>query len=280
MHFIEKIKRKMTEASNAAESIRKNNASEETPVTSFALLRTPAWEPDVFLRAFEEDWGVKIVEKVPLGNSPWIFRVFGSVVVLGMQPTAVPKNGADHAAERTFDWPDAVRLAHEHTAYLLAAVVPETADAVENARTAAKVMASAAAQPNATAVEGGGRLFSPDAYRAVALKMKDRPETFPAPLIIGTGIWQEKEGGGFYACTVGLSARFGLPEIEIVDSKKAPEVLRDVVETAIRLELEAGKILKDGDVLARAGKNWQASLAKSYCLEGTTTLQLADASAQ
>lgn len=277
MQLIEFLRRKMIEASNAAESIRKNNTSEDAPVTSFALLRTPAWEPDVFLRAFREDWGVEIKDKLPMGNAPWIFRVFGSVVVLGMQPTAVPNNGADRAAERTFDWPEAVRAAHEHTAYLLAAVVPETADAVENARTAAKIMASLAKQPNVMAIEGGTKLFSPEAYRTVALKMQEKPETFPAPLIIGTGVWQEQENGGFYACTVGLTTRFGLPEIEIVDADEKPDVLRDVVETAIRLELEAGKVLKDGDVLARGGKNWRASLAKSYCLQGATTLQLAEA---
>ena len=133
----------------------------EHPVTALALLRVPAWEPEHLAAQLDLDWNIK-AEPVPTDfREPWLFRVNGSLVVIGFEGHPVPGNAADEQAKNCPDWPDAQEMASTHLAYLALAVVAEEATLVENARTAMKILGSLTRQSNVSAINSAGRLFEP-----------------------------------------------------------------------------------------------------------------------
>lgn len=143
----------------------------EHPVTALALLRVPAWEPERLAAQLDLDWNIK-AEPVPTDSrKPWLFRVNGSLVVIGFEGHPVPGNAADEQAKNCPDWPDAQEMASTHLAYLALAVVAEEATLVENARTAMKILGSLTRQPNVSAINSAGRLFEPERFRSDVLTM-------------------------------------------------------------------------------------------------------------
>lgn len=246
---------------------------EDNPMTGFALLRAPAWEPQAFKDAFLRDWGVEIEAPAPEAGRPLIFNVFGSVVVVGMQRGSVPNSGAERAADHTDDWPEAHRAAGDHLGYVIVAAVPETASLAENARTCVKALASLAEQANVMAIEAASSLKRPEAYRSHALLMQDHPDFFPARNVIYFGVWKETEAGGLNGCTVGMSL-FGLPEIEVNESPDDAQAIKNRLLAAVLEELQAGHILKDGDLVHMNGRAFRCALGESIGIPGTKTLQL------
>lgn len=262
-----------TGAEPAAQSQTALGRQDVNPMTGFALLRAPAWEPQAFKDAFKRDWGVDIEAPIPEADRPLIFNAFGSVVVVGMQRGSVPNAAAERAADHTDDWPEAAQAADEHLGYVIVAAVPETASLAENARTCVKALASLAEQANVMAIEAASSLKRPDSYRSHALLMQEHPEFFPARNVIYFGIWKETEEGGLNGCTVGMSL-FGLPEVEVVESSDEAPAIKNRLLAAVLEELQAGHILKDGDLVHMNGCAFRCALGESVGIPGTKTLQL------
>lgn len=220
----------------------------EHPVTALALLRVPAWEPERLAAQLDLDWAVK-AEPVPTDfREPWLFRVNGSLVVIGFEGHPVPGNAADEQAKNCPDWPDAQEMASTHLAYLALAVVAEEATLVENARTAMKILGSLTRQPNVSAINSAGRLFEPERFRSDVLTMQHSETAFPIFNMVFFGLWQREEDSPLSGYTLGLD-RFACPDLEILESPDAPAVIRAQMIAAAMVQITRGAALKDGEVL-------------------------------
>ena len=261
----------MTDASAMPEETKKRPSADEVALTGFALLQTPAWEPERFQALFEADWGEPIEAPIPEAGRPWIFPFAGSVVVLGLEAHPLSARIGEDATRSS--WPLAEEVAHNHLGAVIAAVVPEAASLAENARNFAKVLSSLSKLSNVMGISSAAQIFSPAAFRAAALEIKEKPDCFPAPLVVYFGTWQETEGATPNGCTFGLG-RFALPEIEVEACGLDAAAIRSLLEAAVRVELEAGQILKTGDVLSHQGVDYTVAFGDSIGIPGTQTLHL------
>lgn len=245
----------------------------EHPVTALALLRVPAWEPERLAAQLDLDWNIK-AEPVPTDSrKPWLFRVNGSLVVIGFEGHLVPGNAADEQAKNCPDWPDAQEMASTHLAYLALAVVAEEATLVENARTAMKILGSLTRQPNVSAINSAGRLFEPERFRSDVLTMQHSETAFPIFNIVFFGLWQREEDAPLSGYTLGLD-RFACPDLEILESPDAPAVIRAQMIAAAMVQITRGAALKDGEVLTLSGTIFKAELKASSAVPGAVTTHL------
>ena len=245
--------------------------ADDAALTGFALLQTPAWEADRFRELLEADWGEKIETPMPAPGRPWIFPYAGSVVVVGLEAHSLPARIGEDAARSA--WPLAEEVAHNHLGAVIVAVVPESASLAENARNFVKVLSSLSKLPNVMGLASAGQIFSPAAFRSAALQIEEAPEMFPASLVIYFGTWQETEGAQPNGCTFGLG-RFALPEIEVEPSELDAAAVRALLEAAVRVQMETGKVFKDGDVFAHQGVEYVVHFSPSTGIPGTSTLHL------
>lgn len=261
----------MTDATSTTEAAQHRPNADEAALTGFALLQTPAWEPERLRERLEADWGEKIEVPLPAAGRPWFFPLAGSIVVLGLEAHPLSARIGEDAARSA--WPLAEEVAHNHLGAVIAAVVPESASLAENARTYAKVLSSLSKLSNVMGIATAAQIFSPAAFRAAAAQIKEKPECFPAELVVYFGVWQEAEGAAPNGCTFGLG-RFALPEIEVEPCGLNAGEIRELLEAAVRVELEAGKILKTDDVLAHNGVDYVVSFGPSIGIPSTSTLHL------
>ena len=235
----------------------------EHPVTALALLRVPAWEPERLAAQLDLDWNIK-AEPVPTDfREPWLFRVNGSLVVIGFE----------EQAKNCPDWPDAQEMASTHLAYLALAVVAEEATLVENARTAMKILGSLTRQPNVSAINSAGRLFEPERFRSDVLTMQHSETAFPIFNIVFFGLWQREEDAPLSGYTLGLD-RFACPDLEILESPDAPAVIRAQMIAAAMVQITRDAALKDGEVLTLSGTIFKAELKASSAVPGAVTTHL------
>ena len=216
----------------------------EHPVTALALLRVPAWEPERLAAQLDLDWNIK-AEPVPTDfREPWLFRVNGSLVVIGFEGHPVPGNAAD-----------------------------EQATLVENARTAMKILGSLTRQPNVSAINSAGRLFEPERFRSDVLTMQHSETAFPIFNIVFFGLWQREEDAPLSGYTLGLD-RFACPDLEILESPDAPAVIRAQMIAAAMVQITRDAALKDGEVLTLSGTIFKAELKASSAVPGAVTTHL------
>lgn len=245
----------------------------EHPTTGLVLLRTPAWEPQRFQDALFVQWGLKIDAPQPQAGSPWLFHLEGSVVVVGFQPHPTPNHLADEEAKNSPDFENAQRVAQEHLAYLVVAVVPETASLIENAKTAVKVLATLSQDANALAVSSASRLFDCGVFQNIAEPMHRMPNYVPVMALICPAVWQETAQSGFAGCTVGLM-QFNLLELEFPEGTESPETIRQCLTAAATLQLEKHIYFKDGDTFKYAGRTFKVELSPGIGVEGVNTLKI------
>lgn len=243
------------------------------PMTGLVLLSVPAWEPSHLRQSLLLNWQINAGEPPQTPREPWIFRVNGSLVVVGLEPRPVPDHAADEQAKNCHDWPEAADVAHAHQAYLAVAVIAESASLIENARTAMKVLASLCEQPNARAVNAASRLFAPDVYRKAALAMQDSEKAFPIFNLIYFGLWQQNDVEGLSGYTVGLD-RFGVREVEIQGSLLKPLEIRALMVDAAMMQITRGKTFAEGEEVKLGGRTYRALIAASAALPIPETTHL------
>ena len=245
----------------------------EHPITGLALLRVPAWEPERLAAQLDLDWQIKAENPPADFHEPWLFRVNGSLVVIGFEGHPIPGNAADEQAKNCPDWGDAEEVARTHLGYLAIAVVAEEASLLDNARTAMKVMGSLARQPNVSAINSAGRLFEPEAFRTDIMTMQGSSTAFPIFNIIFFGLWQKEEDTPLCGYTLGLDA-FACPDVEIIESPDSPAVIRAQMIAAAMTQIARRKPLLEGEELALSGTRFRAERKISTAVPGAVTTHL------
>ena len=119
-------------------------------------------------------------------------------------------------------WEDAVKVAKEHCAHLMVAVLGKEEDLLEKGKLFAKVVAACCRQENATGIYTSGVVFEPRFYEGFADMMRD--DELPIFNWIWFGLWRDENGMNGY--TYGMDV-FGKDEMEVLGTNAKPSDLRD-----------------------------------------------------
>lgn len=209
------------------------------------LLTFATWNPAAFLADFEADWGEvpEVVLKseqgivVAMNNAHFILRF-----VEGKDPDA------EVVAKNNREWTGAADAAANHLAHIeVTSLLSPEALVLRSARDFVRVMASLALQEGAAAIDTTNTLLTPEGYRNGAQVMTDG-RSFPVHNVIYTGVWRSSEDGGTNGYTAGFN-RFGLPELEIVDSKRGAYEVREFLRNLSGYILETGNPVRPDTTL-------------------------------
>lgn len=139
----------------------------------FVLLDKKHWNREQFLRNLKREWKIDLPEVEGEEKSDILYAEIGEFkIAVTFLDAPVPDGEATEIARMNYLWPDAVKVAEEHRAQLMVAVLGSE-DLIERGKLFVKVAASALKQRNATAIYTDGMVVSPEFYREAAKVMKD-----------------------------------------------------------------------------------------------------------
>ncbi|MCL2874478.1 MAG: DUF4261 domain-containing protein [Defluviitaleaceae bacterium] len=220
---------------------------------NFVLLDSAELDIDLFIKDFQDEWGIKIpamdenVEKD--SEFPMIVVEFDNMkIVVSLMPAPIPNGEAVDNAKTNFRWPNAVEVAESHKAHVLIIVMPLGEQSLlEVATLQTKLCVTCLKQPNAIAINAAGTVFDPDFYKDSA-HFAFENKAFPIMNHVFFGLYSNDDGKTFSGYTYGLS-NLGKQDIEILDSNQnANEVLEFMVDISTYI-IESDAILKDGETI-------------------------------
>ena len=156
----------------------------------------------------------------------------------------IPGGEAEGNAENNYMWEDAVKVAKEHCAHLMVAVLGKEEDLLEKGKLFAKVVAACCRQENATGIYTSGVVFEPRFYEGFADMMQE--DELPIFNWIWFGLWRDENGMNGY--TYGLDV-FGKDEMEVLGTDAKPSDLRDFLASLVSYVLENDVELHDGETI-------------------------------
>lgn len=193
-------------------------------------------------------WTGARAEPEGVGEERFTLGLGGVSVAVQVIGSPVPAGELDAACAASWHWPEAARALRGHRAHLLVAGTGG-GDALDRALAVTHAAGACAEVAGALGVSWGaaGLVHSaPDFAEEAAGAARDAPAVH---------LWVryalERRGTTSTVRTHGLDA-FGLPEIEIRDSRRGPEDLLEVMTLAAGYTLEHGAVLGDGDSFGRS----------------------------
>ena len=141
-------------------------------------------------------------------------------------------------------WPDAVKVAKEHAAHILVAVIGKEEDVLERGRFYTKLVAACCRQAHATGVYTSGVVFEPSFYEEMAGVMKEGE--LPLNNWIWFGLYRTATGVNAY--TYGMDI-FGKEELEVLDANAEPMTVREFLVNLVGYVLDEDVTLKDGETI-------------------------------
>lgn len=223
----------------------------------FVLLNSMGIHMDGILEGLEADWGIvpdleEDEEEIQTEDgdeeavcSTKVFHVDGCMVAISLMPAPIPEGEAEYYAETNYMWPDAAAVVKTHEAHVLVAVMPGEQSMIDAGKLFVKVAASCLKADNAIAVYTSGTVFQPEFYIEVAELMEDE-DALPILDWIYFGLYRGEKGNCAY--TYGLTT-FGKDEIEVLDSQRSLEELRDFLFQISCYIIEEDVTLLDGETI-------------------------------
>ncbi len=210
-------------------------------------------EDQVFAEGGEEgDWldqllaeeSVDVLTAPEIQDGNLVFDMPGAMIAIGYMPEPIPEGEAERFAKNNYFWTDASRVAASHVAHLMIAVLPRDMAPVEAGKTYVKIMSSCLESDNAVGAYTSGTVLEPAFYQNVVAEM----EQGKLPLFnwIYFGVYQNENGNNAY--TIGMDA-FGKDELEILDSQRSDEDMRDFLYDVAYYVLEGDRTLKSSDTI-------------------------------
>ena len=218
--------------------------------TGFVLLSKGKWDKEQFIRDMQEKWDIPVDEydaSEEKADDALVFEVGDMLAAVSLASYPIPGGEAEGNAENNYMWEDAVKVAKEHCAHLMVAVLGKEEDLLEKGKLFTKVVAACCRQKYATGIYTSGVVFEPRFYEGFADMMQE--DELPIFNWIWFGLWRDEHGMNGY--TYGLDS-FGKDEMEVLGTDAKPSDLRDFLASLVSYVLENDVELHDGETIGFA----------------------------
>ena len=238
------------EIAKRAEAEAEDESDHTGVFTGFVLLSKAEWDKEQFIRDMKEKWDIAVDEydaSEEKDDDALVFEVGDMLAAVSLASYPIPGGEAEGNAENNYMWEDAVKVAKEHCAHLMVAVLGKEEDLLEKGKLFAKVVAACCRQENATGIYTSGVVFEPRFYEGFADMMQE--DELPIFNWIWFGLWRDENGMNGY--TYGM-ASFGKDEMEVLGTDAKPSDLRDFLASLASYVLENDVELHDGETIGFA----------------------------
>ena len=238
------------EIAKRAEAESEDESDHTGVFTGFVLLSKAEWDKEQFIRDMKEKWDIAVDEydaSEEKADDALVFEVGDMLAAVSLAEYPIPGGEAEGNAENNYMWEDAVKVAREHRAHLMVAVLGKEENLVEKGRLFTKVVAACCRQKYAAGIYTSGVVFDPRFYEGFADMIKN--DELPIFNWIWFGLWQNEKGLNGY--TYGMEA-FGKDEMEALGTNADPNDLRDFLASLASYVLENDVELHDGETIGFA----------------------------
>ena len=235
------------EIAKRAEAEAEDESDHTGVFTGFVLLSKAEWDKEQFIRDMKEKWDIPVEEydeSEEKDDDALVFEVGDMLAAVSLASYPIPGGEAEGNAENNYMWEDAVKVAKEHCAHLMVAVLGKEEDLLEKGKLFTKVVAACCRQEYATGIYTSGVVFEPRFYEGFADMMQE--DELPIFNWIWFGLWRDENGMNGY--TYGLDS-FGKEEMEVLGTDAKPSDLRDFLASLVSYVLENDVELHDGETI-------------------------------
>ena len=230
-----------------AETAAEDESDHTGVFTGFVLLSKAEWNKEQFIRDMKEKWDIAVDEydaSEEKDDDALVFEVGDMLAAVSLAAYPIPGGEAEGNAENNYMWKDAVKVAKEHRAHLMVAVLGKEENLLEKGKLFTKVVAACCRQEYATGIYTSGVVFEPRFYEGFAEQMSE--DELPIFNWIWFGLWRDENGMNGY--TYGLDS-FGKDEMEVLGIDAKPSDLRDFLASLVSYVLENDVELHDGETI-------------------------------
>ena len=238
------------EIAKRAEAEAEDESDHTGVFTGFVLLSKGEWDKEQFIRDMKEKWDITVEEydaSEEKDDDALVFEVGDMVAAVSLATYPIPNGEAELNAENNYMWEDAVKVAKEHCAHIMVAVLGKEENLLEKGKLYTKVVAACCRQEYATGIYTSGVVFEPRFYEGFADMMQDGE--LPIFNWIWFGLWRNENGMNGY--TYGMDV-FGKDEMEVLGTDAKPSDLRDFLASLVSYVLENDVELHDGETIGFA----------------------------
>ena len=235
------------EIAKRAEAEAEDESDHTGVFTGFVLLSKGEWDKEQFIRDMKEKWDIAVDEydeSEEKGDDALVFEVGDMFAAVSLATYPIPGGEAELNAENNYMWPDAVKIAREHCAHLMVAVLGKEEDLLEKGKLFTKLVAACCRQRYATGVYTSGVVFEPRFYEGLADMIKE--DELPIFNWVWFGLYRSE--GGLNGYTYGMDV-FGKEEMEVLNTDAEPEELRDFLASLASYVLACDVTLQDGETI-------------------------------
>ena len=237
------MKELIEQNSSAIEDMNKGKSKHTGVFAGFVLLSKGVWDKQQFIQDMEEKWKVSIENK-DKAEDTLVFKIDDMVVAISMMNFPIPNDEALINAENNYMWKDAVKVAKEHKAHLMVAVLDKKKELIDRGMLYTKILAACCQQKYTTGIYTSGVVFEPSFYEDCADVMLDGD--LPIFNWIWFGLWQDNNGLNAY--TYGMDV-FGKDELEVLGANTSLSKLRDFISDIASYVLKSNVELQDGETI-------------------------------
>ena len=215
--------------------------------TGFILLSKGKWDKQQFIQDMKEKWNITVDEhdaSEDKSDDALVFEVGDMLAAVSLGTYPIPNGEAEINAENNYMWEDAVKIAKEHCAHIMVAVLGQEEDLLEKGKLFTKLVAACCRQKYATGVYTSGVVFEPRFYEGFADMMQN--DELPIFNWIWFGLYRDENGMNAY--TYGMDV-FGKDEMEVLGTDAEPSDLRDFLASLVSYVLENDVELHDGETI-------------------------------
>ena len=238
-----------------AEDLEDDADGEETDrtgvFTGFVLLSKGKWDKQQFIQDMKETWDITVEEydasedkSKDKSDDALVFEVGDMVAAISLATCPIPNGEAELNAENNYMWEDAVKVAREHQAHLMVAVLGKEEKVLEKGKLFTKLVAACCKQKYATGIYTSGVVFEPRFYEGFADMIRE--DELPIFNWVWFGLYRSE--GGLNGYTYGMDV-FGKDEMEVLNTDAEPEDLRDFLASLASYVLACDVTLKDGETI-------------------------------
>ena len=235
------------EIAKRAEAEAEDESDHTGVFTGFVLLSKAEWDKEQFIRDMKEKWDIAVDEydaSEDQDDDALVFEVGDMFAAVSLATYPIPGGEAELNAENNYMWPDAVKIAREHCAHLMVAVLGKEEDLLEKGKLFTKLVAACCRQRYATGVYTSGVVFEPRFYEGLADMIKE--DELPIFNWVWFGLYRSE--GGLNGYTYGMDV-FGKEEMEVLNTDAEPEDLRDFLASLASYVLACDVTLQDGETI-------------------------------
>ena len=224
--------------------------------TGFVLLSKGEWDKAQFIQDMKEKWDIPVDEydaSEGKDDDALVFEVGDMLAAVSLSTSPIPGGEAEANAENNYMWENAVKIAREHRAHIMVAVLGKEKDLLEKGKLFTKMLAACCRQKYATGVYTSGVVFEPRFYEGFADMLKE--DELPIFNWIWFGLYRNENGMNGY--TYGMDV-FGKDEMEVLGTDANPNQLRDFLASLVSYVLENDVELHDGETIGFAADDKHA----------------------